>query len=280
MADPSGATSAKVDLTSVRRGSLEWTMLVTLYLRAYESRSVDSILGDRAAVEAVDRIEYDFERMRKQVRAASNQYLVALRAHGLDRWATDFLARHADAVVLHLGCGLDSRPFRISVPPTVDWYDLDVPEVIDFRRKLFSDREHYRMIGSSVTETGWLERIPTGRPVLVIAEGLLMFLAEQQVRDLVARLTARFTNGELLFDGLLPWIVRLNPLARWGLADPHTLERWNPRLRLKETSGYVRDLERIPDRRQRRLFRLIGALPGIGTMTRNYRYEILPPTAD
>jgi O-methyltransferase involved in polyketide biosynthesis len=54
-------TSPKVDFSSVRWGSVEWTNMVTLYLRAYESRSQRPILGNRAAADAVDRIDYDFE---------------------------------------------------------------------------------------------------------------------------------------------------------------------------------------------------------------------------
>ena len=70
----------KVDFSGVKWGSVEWTNLVTLYLRAYESRSAKPILADYAAAEAVERIDYDFKRMQRAARQASNQYLVALRA--------------------------------------------------------------------------------------------------------------------------------------------------------------------------------------------------------
>ncbi|MQA86310.1 MAG: hypothetical protein GEV03_17165 [Streptosporangiales bacterium] len=70
----------KVDCTGVEWGSVEWTMLCTLYLRAYESRSMHSILADHAAAEAVDRIDYDFDRMKKYVKPSSNQ----VRLHALE----------------------------------------------------------------------------------------------------------------------------------------------------------------------------------------------------
>jgi O-methyltransferase involved in polyketide biosynthesis len=50
---------------------------------------------------------------------------VALRAHILDEWAREFLLHYADAAVVHPGCGLDSRVFRIDPPPSVAWYDVD-----------------------------------------------------------------------------------------------------------------------------------------------------------
>ncbi|XVQ85661.1 class I SAM-dependent methyltransferase [Microbispora siamensis] len=67
-----------------------------------------------------------------------------------------FLADHPDAVVLHLGCGLDARVYRIDPPATVDWYDLDYPPVIELRQQFLPPREHYTLIGSSVTDLTWL----------------------------------------------------------------------------------------------------------------------------
>jgi methyltransferase (TIGR00027 family) len=249
-------TAAKVDFRSVRWGSVEWTNLVTLYLRAYESRSRRPILGDHIAAEAVDRIDYDFKRIHRTSLPASNQYLVALRAKQLDDWCAAFLAHHADAVVLHLGCGLDGRGFRLAPPPSVLWFDLDQPAVIELRRRLYDDTDSYRMIGSSVTDPQWLDHIPTGRPTLVVAEGLLMYLQESEVRQLLERLTDRFDTGELLFDTLSALAPRLSKvltrgIITWGIRDARDIETWNPRLRfLEQTSmlaGY-RKIESTPVR--------------------------------
>lgn len=249
-------TAAKVDFSSVRWGSVEWTNLVTLYLRAYESRSRRPILGDHIAAEAVDRIDYDFKRIHRTSLPASNQYLVALRAKQLDDWCAAFLARHPDAVVLHLGCGLDGRGFRLAPPPSVLWFDLDQPAVIELRRRLYDDTDSYRMIGSSVTDPQWLDHIPTGRPTLVVAEGLLMYLQESEVRQLLERLTDRFDSGELLFDTLSALAPRLSKvltrgIITWGIRDARDIETWNPRVRfLEQTSmlaGY-RQIESTPVR--------------------------------
>jgi O-methyltransferase involved in polyketide biosynthesis len=249
-------TAAKVDFRSVGWGSVEWTNLVTLYLRAYESRSRNPVLGDHSAAEAVDRIDYDFKRIHRTSLPASNQYLVALRAKQLDDWCAAFLAHHADAVVLHLGCGLDGRGFRLAPPPSVLWFDLDQPAVIELRRRLYDDTDSYRMIGSSVTDPQWLDHIPTGRPTLVVAEGLLMYLQESEVRQLLERLTDRFDSGELLFDTLSALAPRLSKvltrgIITWGIRDARDIETWNPRLRfLEQTSmlaGY-RKIESTPVR--------------------------------
>ncbi|MEB3981757.1 class I SAM-dependent methyltransferase [Mycobacterium sp. 663a-19] len=260
-------TTAKVDFNSVRWGSVEWTNLVTLYLRAYESRSQHPILGDRAAAEAVDRIDYDFKRIHRSSLPASNQYLVALRAKQLDDWAADFLARHPDAVVLHLGCGLDGRAFRIGVPPSVLWFDVDQPSVIELRRRLYDDTEGYRMIGSSVTDPGWLDEIPTGRPTLVVAEGLLMYLTESEVRQLLDRLTDRFTHGELHFDTLSALAPKLSKvftrgIIKWGIRDAREIETWNPKLRFLEQSPALTGYTKIKSTPVRLIYALTWATPG------------------
>jgi O-methyltransferase involved in polyketide biosynthesis len=260
-------TRAKVDFSSVRWGSVEWTNLVTLYLRAYESRSPRPILGDDAAAEAVDRIDYDFKRMHRTMLPASNQYQVTLRAKQLDDWCADFLRRHPDAVVLHLGCGLDGRAFRLGAPNL--WFDVDQPSVIELRRRLYDDTEHYRMIDSSVTDPQWLDQIPTGRPTLVIAEGLLMYLSEAEVRQLLERLTDRFDCGEMLFDtlwALAPLMSKVltKGIIKWGIRDVREMERWNPRLRLLEQTSAVAGYEKIKATPVRLIYKLVFATPARG----------------
>jgi len=260
----------KVDFTDVRWGSVEWTNLCTLYLRAYESRSPAPILGDTAAAEAVDRIEYDWARMRRAMRPGSNQYMVTMRAKQFDDWSGDFLRRHSNAVVLHLGCGMDTRVFRLHPPETVQWFDVDQPNVIALRRKLYDDREGYRMIGSSVTDEAWLDEIPTDRPMLMVAEGLVMYLTEPEVRTLLQRLTDRFGSGELVFDTVSPMGPRLSKvltkgITKWGIRDAREIEQWNPRLRFLEQSSMGALYERIPSAPVRLLWRLIYATPA-----RNY----------
>lgn len=266
-------TTSKVDFSSVGWGSVEWTNLVTLYLRAHESRSPHPILGDHAAAEAVDRIDYDFKRMHRSSLPAANQYLVVLRAKQLDEWCAEFLTAHPDAVVLHLGCGLDGRAFRLAVPPTVRWFDVDQPTVIELRRRLYDETEHYRMIGSSVTDPQWLGQIPTGHPTLVVAEGLLMYLREDEVRALLQRLTDRFDSGEMHFDTLSPRAPLLSKLLtkgiiKWGIGNARDLESWNPKLRFVERTSALTGYQEIDNAVVRWIFRLTVALPDYDTINR------------
>lgn len=215
------------------------TLLVTLYAKGEESRLPDSLLRDHVAAEAIDRIDYDFARLK-----ISRDMMIGLAmcAHILDGSTRDFITRYRQATVLHLGCGLDTRVFRVDPPPGIRWFDVDYPEVMDLRRRLYPAREGYRLIGSSVTDPAWLDQVPADRPALIVAEGLFPYLPEAEGPLLLERLTAHLPGGELVFDGYSRfglWMIRNQPSIRatgatvhWAIDDPHELERQVPRLKL------------------------------------------------
>lgn len=272
-------TTEKVRFTKQKE-----TLLLTLYARALQSRSADPVLVDRAAEDAVDRIDYDFSKIRLTRGAA---FGIAMRAKLFDEWTTEFIDEHPDATVLHLAAGLDSRVERVDPPKTVRWFDLDYPEVIDLRSRLFPDRESYEMVGSSVTAAGWLERVPTDRPVLVLAEGLTMYLTEADGRALFQLITERFDRGQLAFDAisrigarygtLTPVIRRTGVRFGWGIDDPQELAAHLPRVELVSDLT-VADLLRRPDAAKlpwatRELGQLFSQLPMVATMGRMLRYR-------
>ncbi len=77
----------------------------------------------------------------------------------LDSWAAEFLAAHPDGLVLHLACGLDSRPLRVARPASAAWIDVDYPDVIALRRRLYDLPAGVTTIGTSVTEPEWWHRV-------------------------------------------------------------------------------------------------------------------------
>ena len=113
----------KVHLTGAKQ-----TLLITLHAKAMESRSPDSLLKDRFADQALARLDYDFKPLDLGPDGAIS---MAMRAKAFDDWTRAFIEKHPDAVVLNLGCGLDSRVFRVDPPPEIPWFDVDFPDVID-----------------------------------------------------------------------------------------------------------------------------------------------------
>lgn len=263
------------------------TLLITLWAKAGESLLPDSLLKDHFAADAANRIDYDFARLE-----VDRDLMVglAMRAHILDGWTRDFLADHGDAIVLHLGCGLDSRISRIDPPAGVDWYEVDYPEVIALRRKLYPSREGHHLIGSSVTEPGWIADLPQDRPTMIVAEGLLPYLPEEEVPLLLERLVSHCPQGEIIFDAysafglrmiaLQPSIKATGATLHWALDDPADLERQVPGLTLVaevtayDPNGYdPAQIARMswPARLAIQFFSLIPPLARIGLLLR-YRF--------
>lgn len=270
----------KVDFTGVQS-----TMLVTLFLRALDAKEAKSVLGDRFAAEAVERIAYDWTKIDKP-NMARNRFPVVLRAKQFDEWTTEFLRRHPDATVLHLACGLDSRAFRLDLPAGVRWFDVDLPDVMELRRKLYQETDGYRMISASVTDEAWLAEISAGKPALILAEGLLMYLHEAEVRQLLRRLTDHFQSGELILDGVLPWVVKMtqilkNYLSRWyrypaywtAIRDGSDIERWNPRMRHRDNVAVMASYQQIPTPALRRFYQASSRIGWFRNSLRIFRAE-------
>lgn len=270
----------KLDLTGVKA-----TLLITLYAKALESGMPDSLLRDRWAAGAVARIDHDFAALRLRRDECIG---VAMRAYALDAWSREFLAAHREATVLHLGCGLDSRVFRVDPPSAVAWFEVDYPEVIALRRRLYPERAGCLLIGASVTDLGWLARIPTDRPTLVVAEGLFLYLPETALLELLRAVTTQFPTGEVIFDaysGAGLGLVARNRMIRaagartaWSLDRPQDLEALVPGLELR-AEEMVQDacgpLQRARltgmARVMMALMRRIGPLRRLGRLLR-YRY--------
>lgn len=250
------------------------TYLATLYGKALDSRSKNPILEDKFADAVVRRIDFDFEKLKVPKGA---EITLPMRAKHLDQWTREFLAANPVSTVLHLGCGLDSRVFRIDPPNTVRWYDVDMPDVIELRRRLYPVRHNYAMIGSSVTDLHWLDGIPADRPVLVVAEGLVQYLSEKEGIALFNRITEKFPEGEFIFDAysrLTTRLISLLPTSReahvslpWGINDPWELEKQVPGLKLVTDIPFlfipdlVERLSKTQSRIQRVLYCTIGRIP-------------------
>jgi O-methyltransferase involved in polyketide biosynthesis len=240
-------------MTEIEKTSLtgaEQTALIGLYGKALDSRRPDSILSDRDADQALRRLHYDFAALRLRRR---DQKSAAVRAKAYDRWVRRFLDAHPKCVVLHLGCGLDTRIYRVNPPSTVDWYDVDLSDVIALRERILPTRAGLHTIAASVTDPRLLDTIPGDKPVLVIAEGLTPYLRGADGVAMLRRITAHFPSGELHFDGYSPaglWGLQRYPPVKasgaqlnWSINDPHELENTVPGLVFDSESWYWNPVE-------------------------------------
>jgi len=261
----------KVHLTGEKE-----TLLIPLYAKALDNRSKDSILHDEKADEIVKTIDYDFEKLN----SFGNGNVIVVRAKQLDEWVKEFLKSNPNAVVLNLGCGLDARVSRITPSSNVSWFDVDFPEVIEERRRFYSNSDGYQMIGSSVTELNWLEKIPKSRPAIVIADGVFEYLTEDEVKGLINRVTDYFPCGQIAFDVMNSFALKMGKSSlketsgaehKWAVDDIHKVDKLNPKL--KRINNLTIFGSKYLPLKYRLVYRIAYIVPPVKNMLRLLRYE-------
>jgi len=223
-----------VENVAVTLDAVSETLLWTLYHRAVEARRDDAVLDDPLAVELVERIDYPFEE-RFGSGAALSQWQ-ALRAKCFDRAVRRFLAARPDGRVVALGEGLETQFWRVD-NGHVHWLTVDLPGVVELRRRLLPDDERLRAVGCSVLDDRWLGEVDASSPVLLTAQGLLMYLAPDEARGVVATCAERFRGARLVFDAVPRWLAertRRSPLTTPGGFSP---------------PGWTWGLDRVEERR-------------------------------
>ena len=233
-------TTDKIQFTKEKE-----TMLMTLSGRAIQSQWKNPVLRDPWAEEAMRHIDYDISKTYKGVGSWSmwreiGCTIIATRAATFDLLTNRFLTDHPDAVVLQVGCGMDSRAYRVDTPASVEWFDVDYPDVIDLRRQLFPEREAYHLIGAPLEDLRWLDEVPRDRPGLLIAEGVLHYLSETEVKALFNAVVDHFPGGQMIFDICNSMIVKragsnvggTGATYKWGLDDPQDIKQLEPKLEL------------------------------------------------
>jgi O-methyltransferase involved in polyketide biosynthesis len=257
------------------------TLLIPLYTRAQESQRPDAMIQDEKAVEIVNRMNVDFSHLKLQ---GHDQVALLLRMRQFDRKARDFLARNPDAVVIHIGCGLDTRFGRVD-DDRVEWFDLDLPKVIELRRKyLGGEGRRYHLVSGSAFEDAWLEIVRpfTGRAFLVMAEGVFPYFEEAQIKALVLKLRNQFPGAELVCDAHTPFVIWTDNLQlalsgvkarlHWGLKHGKDVEQWGEEISLLDEWFYFDDFEpRMASYRWMGYFPLLGRSTGIFHYRLGYR---------
>ncbi len=227
------------------------TLLITLWARSVESKREDALFKDPRAEEILSSLEgtYDFSIFQKAWRS---QLGVSIRTMLLDRGTRDFLLRHPRGTVINLGAGLDTRYYRMNRKNISCWYDLDLPEVLSVREKFLPPSEQNLHIGASLFDYSWMERISfqEKEPLLFIAEGILMYFPEEELRPLFREIAKRFPRSEMLLDTLPTFLVGREKYHdtiknmgesvrfRWGVKNPQSLESWVPGLQILHDWDY------------------------------------------
>lgn len=207
------------------------TMLQTVYARAKESSGRGAI-HDAKAEELIEKLDYDFSLADKDTAMRSG---VIARTIVLDKLTKSWLASHPGAVVVNIACGLDTRCYRMS--GYAHWYNLDLPETMAVRERLLPEGGAISQLAMSAMDDWGDEIKEQNTPVLIIIEGLTMYLTETDVQHIFAVISHRFEKAAVFVETMNPMIVKRfkeksidasNAKFTWGVKNGEALAELLP----------------------------------------------------
>ena len=245
------------------------TLLIPLYARAIESKSQKPIIYDKKAIEITDELNKYFEnsesklysnlskgKLRKRLPAS-----LSLRTRKFDQYVIEFINKNPNSIIVELGCGLSTRYDRI-IKNDSEWYDLDFPNVIKIRTNFFQENDSYHFISSSVLDFDWMELLSkNNKKFLFLAEGLLMYLHEKDVKQLVLKLQQNFPGCHLVSEMANIFIIKTLKRKIWrkkfqrdfhlgkdatfnfGIKESQELEGWNEGIEFLDEWTYFDDID-------------------------------------
>lgn len=230
------------------------TLYIPLYGKALVSRK-GIILNDQKA-QAIWEAE-KFE-LRGKSKSKWLAYYMGIRSAVFDRWVQMQMNNDKDAVIIHIGCGMDSRAERVGTRSHI-WYDIDFPEVIGERRRYYNEMEDYHMLEADVRKMDWLEKMPVNKNAIIIMEGVSMYFKPEELTVLLNGLRSKFKDVNILMDCYTVFAAKAskykNPINDVGVTLVYGID--NPAV-LEENTGvsFVKEHEMTPQN-------LINELKGV-----------------
>ncbi len=227
---------------NVKKGTIEETLLLPLWGRAYETQMKHPRLVDEKSVEIIKAIDYDFSDIEK-TQGPSQHGWVARSLH-TDKMARSFIEKHPEATIVNIGCGLDTTFSRID-NGRIFFYELDLPDVIALRKNFYQDSDRHQSIAASFLERSWFEKIIVRDGLLFLAGGVLYYFEEEQIKEFFIAVADHFGTCDFYFDSLSPMGMKFAKKAvlkkggmgmsmegGWGLKPVQSLEKWDKRIKV------------------------------------------------
>lgn len=221
------------------------TLYIPLYGKAFVSKK-GLFLADKKAEEIWAAEGFALKGKSKSKWLA---YYMGIRAATFDEWVKERLAENQDATVLHIGCGLDSRVLRVGAADC-KWYDVDFADVIEERKRYYTQSANYKMLAADVREKGWLDAVAESKHAVVVMEGISMYLNGQELQGLLDDLCAHFETVALLMDCYTVFGAKMskkaNPINDVGVSTVYGIDK--PESFATERLVFVKEHEMIPQK--------------------------------
>ena len=220
------------------------TLYIPLYGKSFVSKK-GIILNDKKAEEIWEKEGFELKGKSKSKWLA---YYMGMRSAVFDKWLAEKMNEEKQAIVIHIGCGMDSRIERVGSKGHL-WYDVDFPEVIEERRTYYQDTEEYRMVASDARNEDWIKTVPNDCPAIVVMEGISMYLSSKELSSLLARLANHFSKMYLLMDCYTTFAAKAskykNPINDVGVTEVHGLD--DPKSLEQAGVQFVKEHEMTPE---------------------------------
>lgn len=225
------------------KDSVAETLYIPLYMKRNETNRKNAFFSDPKSCELVESINYDFS---KYDRAPRSSVGCAIRAGHLDKETADFIQKNDNPVIVHVGCGLDTRYHRIGkeLAKKAVFYELDIPEAIELRQKVLPPSENDIYLKGSMFETDWMDEIAKKHPdgsFLFVVEGVFMYFEKDEVKKVFTDFADRFSGAHILFDVTSFWMCKnshkhdtvkfTNASFKLEMDDDKEIETWADNLK-------------------------------------------------
>lgn len=209
------------------------TLYIPLYGKAMVSRA-GIILKDTKAEQIWEKEGFP---LKGKAKSKWLTYYMGMRAAVFDKWVKERLVDYPAATVLHIGCGMDSRIDRAGAKCSC-WYDVDFPSVIEERKKYYKETASYHMIEGDARNPSWVKDLPQAATVIVVMEGVTMYLNNDELAGLLFALKAHFGEVYFLADFYTEFAAKAskykNPINEVGVSSVSGLD--NPTY-IREKTG-------------------------------------------
>ena len=158
--------------------SVNKTLYIPLYGKSYVSKK-GLFIDDKKAEEIWESEGFSLKGKSKSKWLA---YYMGVRSAVFDEWLKQQMANATDAVIIHIGCGMDSRIIRVG-NQNHKWYDVDFSEVIEERKRYYAETDDYKMIAGDARDCTWLTAIEEKKSAIVVMEGVSMYLTVDEMRN-------------------------------------------------------------------------------------------------
>ena len=224
--------------------SVNKTLYIPLYGKAYVSKK-GIILKDNKAEEIWNKEGFELKGKSKSKWLA---YFMGMRSAVFDLWVKEKMTEMKDAVIIHIGCGMDSRVLRVKTH-NHKWYDVDFPEVIRERKIHYSETEVYKMLEGDARTPKWISDIPERSSAVVIIEGVSMYLKSDEVKNLMIALNNHFDNVSLMMDCYTEMSAKIskykNPINDVGVTEVYGTD--HPEIFETDNFTFLKEHNMTPD---------------------------------